>query len=794
MVKFVLLKKLYRTIWQIKGQFFSLVAVVALGITTYICMSTTYYNLEVCKKIFYQECNFADYYFQVIRAPEQVVAQIERVPGVTMVNGRIVKDVSLIKQDRQKAKVRIVSYQFPEEKKINRLHMFSGRMFEDSASASQLTAIVDSQFAAANNLTSGSTLNVLSNGKAVPLTVIGTATSPEFTYPVKDIATMLNDPTSFGVVTLPHKQAQGLLDMEGQINSIIIRISPGSDENRIKESIKAILLPYGYQGEYPQKDQSSNSYINSQLDQLGAETRVIPTLFLIVAAAIQFIMLGRMIKMQRLQIGIMKALGYKNYQIIWYYTSYALVIGFLGTVIGIGLGFLLSIYLTNVYLWFYNLPHYSYNISLSLTVKALVIGMGAGLLSGWLATRRIVKISPAESMRPEPPTQGRKIIFEQWTAFWQRLEPSWKMTLRGIGRNRMRFWVTVMGVSFAVGLLVVAMFFNDSINYSRQMAFYTEQKSDLTAKFAQPVEINEAAQLSGIHGVAVAEPVLEVPVRISANHKFSDVILIGYYPDSRLKTIEGVDGQRLSIPGEGITVSRKTAEKLGIGVGDQVQIETKLGIGENHISSCRVMGISRQVAGKNSAASLDTVNKMLQEHNLITGVMLKTDPGLYDKVEREISDIPGVYDIVSREKEVENFNRNMDSIRTSVWILTGFAILLGCAIIFNSSLISFGERQRELATLRVVGMKSLEIAAVLRNEVILQCLLGLLAGFPLGRLMAEGVARIVSGEVYELQAVVSLQTYTISTFLTMAFVFAGYLIAVRGIKNLDFLEILKNRD
>lgn len=794
MVKSVLLKRLLRTVWQTRGQFFSLVAVVALGITTYICMSTTYYNLEVIKARFYRECNFADYYFQVVKAPEQVINQIKRVPGVTMVNGRIVKDVALVKEDQQKAKVRIVSYQFPEKSKINRLHLLTGRMFEDDSSTQHLTAIVDSQFAEANRLSIGSTFEVISNGRAVPLVVIGTATSPEFTYPVKDIATMLNDPTSFGIVYLPHRQAQGLLNMDGQVNSVIIRISPGSDEERIKESIKALLLPYGYQGEYPQKNQSSNTYINSQLDQLRAETRVIPTIFLIVAVGIQFIMLGRMIRMQRLQIGIMKALGYKNYQVVWYYTSYALIIGFLGTAVGIGIGLLLAIYLTNVYLWFYNLPRYSYYVSPELIIKAVVIGVGVGLLSGWLATRRIVRINPAESMRPEPPTRGRKVMLEQWPGLWRRLESSWKMTLRGIGRNRTRFWVTAMGVAFAVGLLVVAMFFNDSIKYSREEAFYVEQQSDLVAKFAQPVDQSEAGHLARMKGVILAEPMLEVPVRISSGSKYSDVIMIGYNQDARLKILHGINGRRLYIPRDGIIISKKTAEKLGIEVGDLVTVETKLGIGEDKVTRHRVMGISQQVAGKNATATIRIVNQMLGEDNLITGVMLKVDPGYVREVEREIAEIPGVQDIVSREKEVENFDRNMDSIKTTVWILTGFAILLGCAIIFNSSLISLGERQRELATLRVVGMKNSEIAAVLRNEVLLQCLLGLTAGFPLGRLMAEGVANIVSSEVYELQAIVSLQTYATSAALTLIFVAAGYWIAVRNIKNMDYLEVLKNRD
>ena len=248
------------------------------------------------------------------------------------------------------------------------------------------------------------------------------------------------------------------------------------------------------------------------------------------------------------------------------------------------------------------------------------------------------------------------------------------------------------------------------------------------------------------------------------------------------------------MPSQGVVVGHKTAEKLGLGVGDLVKIETELGIGPNRESVVRVTGISRQVAGKNSFASMETVNQLLEEHNLITGVMMKIDPVFSSAAEAEMIGMPGIADIISRTKEIDNFKRNMDSLEVTMQVLTIFAILLGCAISYNSSVISFGERLREFATLRVIGMRNSEIAGILWKETVLQGLLGLCLGLPLGRLLAEGVASMVSSEVYEFAAIIYPQTYLISIALTVIFVLAGYLIAIRGIRKLDHLEILKNRD
>ncbi|NLF45362.1 MAG: ABC transporter permease, partial [Syntrophomonadaceae bacterium] len=387
-----------------------------------------------------------------------------------------------------------------------------------------------------------------------------------------------------------------------------------------------------------------------------------------------------------------------------------------------------------------------------------------------------------------------RIFFENWPVFWSRIDSSWKMSLRGIGRHPTRFGVTIMGVAFAAALLVVSMFFHDTIEYIEKKAYYIDQKFDLLARFSLPQDIKNSDLITGIEGVIISEPIIEVPVKIGYNQKSSHVILQGFPADSRMKRIEDEYGQLIPMPSQGVVVGLKTAEKLGIKVGDLVKIETELGIGPNRESVVRVIGISRQVAGKNSFASMETVNQLLEEHNLITGVMMRIDPVFSAAAEAEMIGMPGMADIISRTKEIDNFKRNMDSLEVTMQVLTIFAILLGCAISYNSSVISFGERLREFATLRVIGMRNSEIAGILWKETILQGFLGLCLGLPLGRILAEGVANMVSSEVYEFAAIIYPQTYFISIVLTVIFVLAGYLIAIRGIRKLDHLEVLKNRD
>ncbi|MGE5372057.1 MAG: ABC transporter permease [Solirubrobacterales bacterium] len=793
MVNQTLFIRLFRIIQRTQGQFWSLVAVVSLGIMTYLCMSTTYLNLEISKNRFYEESRFADCFFQVKNAPEPVLKQIQSVPGVAAVNGRIVQDLPSLNDTGERSKVRIVSYPSSAPVIINALYMLTGRPFQRFSEGSRIETIADPQFAAANGLSFGSQIRVIANGQLNRLTLIGTATSPEFTYPVKDITTMLNDPRSFGILVVTTEAAQRLTGMDDACNNIIVRTSPGADEAFIIQQVKELLGPYGYLGEYAQRDQSSNVFLNDQLRQLRVETRVIPAIFLVIAIAVEFVMLGRLVKSQRMQIGILKALGLTSRQIIGHYMGYTIIIGMLGTVAGIiaGLGF--ARYLTGVYLTFYALPQYPFSISWMTIGQSAALGIGAGVAAGWLASRRIVFISPAESMREEAPTNGRRVIFEEWRTFWNQVDSAWKMTLRGIARHRMRFWITVTGVACAVGLLMVSMFINDSLNHARQQAFYVDRSFDLLARFSLPMAASEAKQIAIRPGVLDCEPFLEVPVRLSRGGAYSDVIMQGFGFGAAMASFTDTENGLLSVPASGLIISEKTAQKLGVQKGDEVMVETKLGLGKKYYSRHRISGISKQVAGKTGAASLDSVNRMLEEHNLITGVMLQVDrrgPAL----EQYLAGIARIEDVINREKELANFDVNLNRLKVTMLILTAFAILLGSAIIYNSSVMSLGERLRELAVFKVIGMKNAEIVQLMGNEVLLQLGLGLLAGIPLGRLLAEGVARLISSEVFQMAPILYLPTYAATVLLTVLFVAAGFGVAVRSVQKLDFLDVLKNRN
>lgn len=790
----VLAKKLWRAIAGTKGQFLAVVAVVAVGISVYISMSTAFFNLQRSQESFYRENNFADYYFHVVKAPQEITRQIELVSGVAAVTGRIQKDVPVIKENNQRATARLISYPVPINNAVNRLRLLTGRLFEKYPQSGGVEILLDPQYAQANDLSFPDTVNIVAEGRQVSLAVVGTGLSPEFIYPIKDAASVMPEPDNFGIIMIPTNQVQEILNLNGQINEVVIKLAPGAREEKVAEQVKEILKPYGNLAGYPRKQQMSHAVLQGELDQLLNISRILPVIFLAVAAAIQFIMIGRMVRAQRMQIGIMKALGYNNREIMLHYTGYALLVALTGAVLGLVLGLFIASAMSQEYAKYFNLPEVIGGVNTKAIIYGFILSLGVGAVAGLGASRGVAAVNPAESMRPEPPRRTGKFFLERWPWLWRKFSSSWKMSLRTIGRNRMRFGVTLLGCVFAVSMLVISIFINDTIDYMFKKHFYEEQQYNYLVRFEAPVKESELFGISRLGGVLKAEPLLEIPVRMRFQGRSEDDVLLGLPPGGTLKKLAGAAEEPLRLPEEGILINERTAAKLGVRVGDRVEVETLLGLGPTHKTSLTVAGMSRQLIGGGSYINLEQANAILRETRLVSGVMLKVDPGQGYLVEEELNKMTGVSSVLSRQKEFDSFNQNLGSMIFFTATMIIFAVILGFAIIYNSSIISFVERRRELASLRVIGLTTQEVKGFLFKENILQIFIGVAFGLPFGRFLAQEYITAASTDFFSFPVVIYPLTYFYSALGGVFFILAAHFFVSKGVEKLDLVEVLKNRD
>ncbi len=789
----ILTRKLLRTIQATRGQFLALVVIVTLGVVLYIGMTTSYYNLSRSQQQFYQDYGFADYNFMVVKAPESVVARVEALPGVVKATGRMQKDVPIIKDGNERITGRLTGYPLPMENEVNRLHLLSGRPL-DRQSSEKVSALVDPQYAQANGLTPGQEIEVIADGKKVTLVVTGTATSPEFIYPMKDAASLFPEPERFGILMVSQFQAQQMLGLPGQINQLLVDLAPGVDEEEIKQQIEKILEPYGNISSFPRGDQSSHVVLQAELDGIQLFARSLPFMFFLVAAAIQFIILTRMIRSQRLAIGVMKALGYNNRRIMWHYTAYGLAVGLVAATLGSILGLGLAAALNNLFAQFFNLPAMVNDVNIRVVLYSFLITSMVGMASGLLASRSVIRINPAEAMRTQPPAFGRRTPLESWPWLWKQLSSSWKMSLRSIFRNRGRFVVTVLGIISSVVLLVFACFSLDATDYLMNQNFKQINRYDYLIRFTEPIKYTEILDWNRWDEVQRMEPMMELPVKLYARGESEDEVLVGMAPSSRLKRVYDKFGQERQIPDQGILISKRVADKLGLQVGDEVKVETTLGIGPSRTSYLTIMGINEPMIGSGSYVSLDTANSMLGEQEVASAVLLKLDKAQMPSLENRLQEMSRVGSVTSPTQEQETYEQLMGTATTSIAVLILFAGLLGLAIIYNTSVMTFNERERELASLRVLGYSRGEVAGLLRQETWIQAVLGIGLGLPTGKAAGAAYMASASTDLYSFPVIIYPRTYFIVAGVALIFVWIGLQLANRKVRQLDMVEALKNQD
>lgn len=791
--------KLIRTIQTTLGQFIALVMVALGGVTVYYGTGTALSHLISSQQAFYRETAFADYYFEVDRAPAGVVKRIREVPGVLAATGRVQKDVKILKNGSARDTGRLTGFGTVDEPQVNRLFLVKGRYFDQDPSAGGNDVLIDRQYAAAKGIKPGDSLDIIIDGKKGSLRVAGMATSPEFLYKTRN-ALEFPDIDGMAIIMMPELQAQQILKMTGEINQVLVKFSPGAKETQVKELIEKILKPYGVVTSYPRRDQLSHKYIQSQIDSLSLAAKLLPPGFFVVTIAVQFVLLRRLIKAQHLQIGVMKALGYENRSIMLLFTAYSLTITTAGTILGLLAGSGLAGLVSNLLEQIMELPKSSGGINWLVLLNNTMINAGVGLFSGLLASWEVTRINPAEAFHRELPAAYEKTFLEEWRRLWAVIHSSWKMSLRSISRNLVRFIATTMGITATMAMILVALYFTNSRDYLLYRYFNIENRYDYTVRFNNPIKENALGSWNGWPEIQKLGSVLEIPVTMSnpgaegSSINSKEDIIIGLEPEDMLREIFDSQYKRLFVPEDGILINQVVADKLGLKVGELVEVETKPGMGPLRRVRLLVRGIDRQNIGGNSFVSLEQANRILGENDVINAAMVKSDSLKFNSLENRFAQIPGVASVLSQEKQKQNAVRLMVALTYFTTIMIIAAMVIGASIVYNNSVMCFNERKRELASLRVIGWSEEDIAGLLFNEIILALLLGIAIGLPLGKHMGGLYLQAISTETFVWPVVLYPSTSVISAVSTTIFALAGHLLAMRKVKELDLVEVLKDRD
>jgi len=783
-------RKLLRDLLAMRGQVITIALVVACGITSYITMRSAYDSLISSRDRYYRDYRFADVFASLKRAPLTIRTDLEKVVGVARVQTRVVERVTVPMDGMPRpATGSIVSLKPRQEgHRLNDVHIRRGSALEPGRSDEVL---ILEGFADAHGLEPGDKIPVIIGGTQRELRVAGIALSPEFVMTIAP-GQMTYDPAQSPVLWMNEAALEAAFQMNGAFNSATFRLEKEANLPAIITNIDALLKPYGGIGAVAREKQTSHFMLSGELTQLDSMAGFVPYLFLAVAALLVNVVLSRLVQLQRSVIATLKAIGYSNSAIGWHYIRLVSVMLIGGAVLGVAFGAwggsgMMKLY-TGEYFKFADARYV-------LRPRAIVFSVGVSFLTAlvgaWVSVKQVMTMQPAEAMQPPAPGRYRRSFLE-YLGIWRWLDPNVRMIWREVERRPLRVLLSALGISLALGIVVVARSMWDSMDYLIDVQFHRSMREDLSVTLSRPVSRGVLANFRQIPGVNYAEGIRSVPVRFVAGHRFRDSAINGYPEDIQLRRLVDSSGSPHRVREEGVMLTRKLGEILGVRTGDRITVEIREG--DFRTRDISVAGLVEEPFGLAGHMNDQTLGQLLGDTAPINNVLLSIEPGRVEDVERRLKRLRLVVGVSSPHDLKKQFDEQSVAIMNIfTFIMTLFACIIAVGVIYNNARVALSQRSRDLASLRVLGYTRREISTILFGEQAIHLALSLPFGLIFGNWMARAMMSNADPETYRLPVHVSAATYVFAASVGFASALFSALLLKKKLESLDLIGVLKTR-
>ena len=537
-------------------------------------------------------------------------------------------------------------------------------------------------------------------------------------------------------------------------------------------------------------------------DRMDAIARVFPVFFFLVAALVASTTMTRMVDENRLQMGTLKALGYSNASIAGKYLLYGIAASVLGSIVGIAVGFVVfpTIFWYAYRTMMFSLPTFTLHFYPGLALGSMALSAAVIGLATLQACRASLKEKSAALLLPRAPAAGKRILLEYLTPLWKRMSFSQKTTARNLFRYKKRFFMTVLGVAGCTALLLIGFGIQDSL-----LPMLTKQTTELTHadltislsdEKALTMENGLADLLDSSSGITSWGRYYTKSVTLyNAEGEKETVSLVAAADESQMTeyfTFRTRQGHKaIAFDDSSVILTEKTAEKLGLSVGDSFEVETAdggrrsltlTGITENYVFTRLYL----------SQAQLKTLNGgALPAWNAVYG---QTDCPT-DAARASLSSAILACNYVSSVSFIEDTTQMFDGLigclNYVVMLVIVCAAALAAVVLYNLISVNLGERKKELATIKVLGFYDKEVYRYIFREIDLLSLIGSLVGLVVGIPLHQFIIRTVEMDQMMFIRSIAPRSFVFSVALTMLFNFAVCLLMRRHVRQISMVESMK---
>jgi len=782
-------RKLSRDLWRMKGQAIAIAIVVALGVFMLVMQDGMVNSLEETRRAYYERYRLADIFAPVKRAPRHLLTELARIPDVTTIEGRI-NGKALINLPDIDVPLSAQAVSVPNfgEARLNHVYLAAGRQVDPNHEDEILLL---EGFAKAHKLSPGDYLSATMNGARRTFHIVGLAQSPEFLYSAPP-GEFTPDDTRFAVIWMSETALAAAYDLRGAFNEALVSISRNSNVQEVISRIDNLLESSGGVGAYGLADHVSNRFIHEEITGLKVSSRIVPPIFLAVAAFLLNIVISRMISAEREQIGLLKAFGYSSFEVSAHYFKFILTIALSGAILGCVLGVLAGRSLLVVYQLYYKFPFLVFQIDPATFLTGMVVSILAATAGGVFVLRNVFALTPAVAMRPPAPTDfSRSISFSKMLQ--KLLDQPARMVIRRLWRQPGRAAGTIVTIAAGMSLSVAMLSLLAAFDRMLDMNFNVIDRSDVMVSFINPLSDKTLHELDSLDGVIETEPYRVVPAIFRHGFESYRGAVNGLPQMPRLNRAVDKNLKSIHIRKDGIILSVSLAKILKIKPGDKVTLDIREG--RRPVLQIPVVGISETLVGSPAYMELAALNYALKEPNRISGAYMRVDSNKGKKIYQTLKDMPVVAGVSLKSRAREAFKKVIDSGAGAMrFVMAGIAAIITFGIVYNSARIAFAERARDLASLRVIGFTKGETAFVLLAELAILTLLALPLGSVFGYYLYLATVKGFSTDLYQIPAVFIPESYGLAYIAVVVAAFVSGWLVKRDIDKIDLITALKTRE
>lgn len=764
----MLLKKLFRTLWQYKAQFISMVIMVALGVGVFLGFNVEWYSLEVNTKEIYDATGFADFRIYNDKGfTEKDLEAVKAIPGVEDATRFLSVNVS-VKDDTDTLALTV-----SENMNVSGVLVMAGEPY-DAASTDGFW--LSDSYAAANGISLGDPLTLTYQTVTVKGTVKGLVKSSEYLICLPDTTQMMPDYSSYGYVYMSPAMLDKAIPAlyKAFIGSMYFQINVKSNLDKaafVEQADKAL----GTTRLILSKDETvSWSEAMGEVNEGKTMASILPVLFLAIAILTMVTTMHRITASEKTQIGTFKALGFKDRRILIHYSAYALIIGLMGTALGVGIGYWLGWFIMNpdgamaTYIdmpsWSLHAPRFTWHV---------LVGINAFLtLIGFLSVRKMLSGTAADALRPYTPSRMKHLKFEETKRF-KALGFGTKWNLRDCVRHKARSAMTLFGIVGCMVLLVGGLGMQDTMNAFLDV-FYEK-----AINYTNRVNL-DGDKMTLEQGKALAE-------QLEGDWAASRAIQIGD---------KGYSLEIYSITHDKVRFADTDMRIVPL-TDDGAYICARIAR-DHHLKAGDTLSFSPYDSDEHYTVPVAGVLDSMTEGVFMTAAFADRTGISYtvSSVFTDAADIPEDSHILNKQSKqsiMDSFDTFMDLMNKMIWLLVLAAVILGIVVLYNLGVMSYTERYREMATLKVVGFKDSKIGRLLISQNLWLTVIGILIGVPMGVGVLQYLLTALASE-YELKLVLGPATWFISILLTFGVSLLVGLMVARKNRHIDMVAALKTEE